>query len=239
MVIPPEETFDYSFLVTEDTQRGASSPAEPGTGDRLVGPSPALRIIDAGLWVVPSSVTGLTQQRVMRSRIQLTAHERSQAVASEASFHVDQTLTAALRPGDSIRVVRSHLGGLALSIMRGHELVAAAGAVTALPLGPVVARIPRELIEGALDVFRPTDPDFEFREWPVEVAVGDQRSIMFTGRREFGGYDVFVEHGLWAGTAGVPECVAISRDGLVDELAAITSAQLMQSPDALTITAWT
>src|SRR5678816_1943217 len=120
MVIPPEDTFDYSFLVSEDTQAGAPCPAEAGTtGDRLVGSSLALRVIDAGLWVVPSSVTGLTQQRVMRSRVTLTATERSQAAASEASSHVDQTLMAALRSGDSIRVARTHLGGLALSIIRG------------------------------------------------------------------------------------------------------------------------
>jgi len=239
-MISPAGTFDYTFVVPQNAPPDTPWVAQPGVKEeRLVGPSPTLSIVDAGLPSAPASstITGSVLPRVMRSRIVLAASGRSHATAARASFHVDRELMAAVRPADTLRIVRTPNCGLALSIMRGEALVAAAGAVTALSLGHVVAQVPRLLIEAALDVFRPTDPDFEFREWPIEIAVGDQRSILFMGRREYGGYRFVVEHGLFGGMPGVPECVAISRTGLVDETATIASAQLMD-PDPLAIERW-
>jgi hypothetical protein len=59
---------------------------------------------------------------------------------------------------------------------------------------------------------------------------------MFSGRRDFGDYCVFVEHGLFAGESAASECLSISRAGLASDIAAIASAQLMDVPDALQIT---
>jgi len=242
MAIVPGGTFDYIAVVPPDgAQQSAPWPVQPGDAvDYLVGPSPTLRIVDAGL--APgqsgSTVAGAALPRVMRSRIVLTASGRAHALAAEASFHIEQELAAALVPGDTLRMVRNHIGGLAVAMMRGHELMAAAGAITAVPLGHVTVRIPRVLIEAALDVFRADDPDFAFREWPVEVAVGHERSLLFAGRRDIGGYHVFVEHGLFAGDSASSECLSISRTGLVPDVVAIASAQLLDSSEALQITRW-
>ena len=239
MVIPPSDTFDYIAVVPPDgNPRSSGWPVQPsGATECLVGQSPTIRILDAGLphGSTKSTASGFVLPRVPRSQIALTATDRSSS-ATTASFYLDRELTDALRPGDTIRIVRNHLAGLAIAILRGNELVAATGAVTSAALGNVTARIPRQLIEAALDVFRPHDPDFALREWPVEVEIGSSRALMFSGRRDLGDYCVFAEHGLFAGESAAAECLSISRAGLASDIAAIASAQLMDVPDALQIT---
>jgi hypothetical protein len=239
MVIPQSDTFDYTAVVPPDRNSRSSGWPVQQNGDTecLVGQSPTIRILDAGLpkGSAKSTASGFVLPRVLRSQIALTATDRS-SPATTASFYVDRELTDAMQPGDTLRIVRNHLGALAIAILRGHELVAAAGAIASTALGNVAARIPRQLIEAALDVFRPHDPDFAFREWPVEVEIGSSRAVLFSGRRDLGDYCVFVEHGLFAGDSAASECVSISRTGLASDIAAIASAQLMDAPQALQIT---
>jgi hypothetical protein len=239
MGIPPSDTFDYTAVVPPNAKARASGwPVQPNAGTEcLVGQSPTIRILDAGLPTgsTKSTASGFVLPRVPRSQVALTATDRS-SPATTASFYIDRELTDTLQPGDTVRIVRNHLGGVAMAILRGGELVAAAGAITSTGLGNVAARIPRQLIEAALDVFRPHDPDFAFREWPVEVEIGSSHAVLFTGRRDVGDYCIFVEHGLFTGDAAASECLSISRNGLVADIAAIASAQLIDGPHALQIT---
>src|SRR5215510_12196127 len=141
MVIPPSDTFDYTALVPPNGKTRASgwpvqhSPRlRSGQGaatECLVGQSPTIRILDAGLPTgsTKSTASGFVLPRVPRSQIALTATDRS-SPATTTSFYVDRELTEALQPGDTVRIVRNHLGGVAIAILRGEELVAAAGAIT-------------------------------------------------------------------------------------------------------------
>jgi hypothetical protein len=121
-LIPHDETFDDTVVVPANGRQNSSSWSvqRASAADSLVGASPTIKIVDAA----------------------------SNAVA--AAFHVDRELTAPLRAGDTIRIVRNHLGALAIAIVREDHLRAAAGAVTSIALGNVAARIPRALIEAAI-----------------------------------------------------------------------------------------
>jgi hypothetical protein len=244
--MPASGTFDYVAIVPE---RSGDSEFECGgdvrerivtTGDdlrdcRLVGVAPLIRVTDAGL--TPDA--GPRRPWVMRSRITLTASGRRQATVAEVSFHVDQALTSSMRMGDEIHLARTACGGLGLSVIRGGELVVAAGAVTAVPLGRRVrARIPMDLIARAKAVFRELDPDFEFSEQPLEVSVSGSPSILNRGRRTVEEYQIFVVHGFLRGIPGTDECGAIFHQGQCPDVAAHASAMLMDGPDALSISQW-
>ena len=246
MVMPACGTFGYVAIVPDhsgDTEfecRGDLRERIFVTGDdlrdsRLVGTAPLIRVTDAGL--TPDA--GPRRPWVMRSRITLRASGRRQATVAEVSFHVDKALTSSMRMGDEMHLVRTPCGGLGLSIIRGGELVVAAGAVTAVPLGQRVrARIPMELLASAEAVFRKLDPDFEFPERPLEVSVSSSRSILHGGRRTIQDYQVFVAHGFLDGIPGTDECGAIYRQGHCPDVAAHASAMLMDGPDALSISRW-
>jgi hypothetical protein len=101
--------------------------------------------------------------------VTLTVTEKKHAIASSFSFNVDRELIAMLRPNDVLYISRTHCAGLGLSILRDGELVAAAGAVTCVPLGPTVSvRYPHELIEEAEAIFKARDPDYDIQNDPVE-----------------------------------------------------------------------
>jgi hypothetical protein len=98
-------------------------------------------------------------------RITLTASEKKHAIASSFSFNVDRELIGMLRGDDVLNISRTHCAGLGLSILRDGELVAAAGAVMHVPLGPTVSvRYPRELVEEAEAIFRARDPEYHHAE---------------------------------------------------------------------------
>ena len=251
MAIHPSGTFDYVAIVPELVEDQAPwkvrlrTPIQL-TGDdrsntRLVGHSPTLEISDAGMTpsAQTSRLTGKVSPRVLRSRLTLTATTRNDAGVASVSFHVDRALTMALCPHDMLCMARTGCGGLALSIIRNGQLVAAAGAVSAVPLSEDVrARTPIDILREAEAVFRKHDPDFEFGHLPVEIRIGEQTRLMHGGRRRIAPYEVWVEHGFYRGIPGTNECVAISLIGTCPEVVAISSAQLLDSPDALEIVGW-
>jgi hypothetical protein len=146
-------------------------------------------------------------------------------------FHVDRTMTTMLRPGDVVHICRTGCGGVALSVVRDDELLAAAGAVCSVPLGrTVMARYPHELIAEALAVFRRHDPEFLWHEAPVEVSINGERRELQRGIRHLGGYEVFMVHGAIAGTPGDDACLAISRLADRVEVAANSTALLLDAP---------
>jgi hypothetical protein len=251
MAISPWGTFDYVAVVPE-TRRGRAlwevylrKPIEP-TGDqrfddRLVGHSPTLEISDAGL--APdgrmSPFTGIVSPKVLRSRMTLTARTKKRATAASVAFHIDRAHTSVLSPGDTLFMARTACAGLALSIVRDGQLVAAAGATSAVPLGELVhVRIPSNVIEEGERVFRKYDPEFEFGHLPVEIRLGDHTRILHGGRLQLQSYEVYVEHGFYRGLPGKSECMSIALIGTCPDVAAIASAQLLDLPDALEMVQW-
>ena len=248
MAIPLWGTFDYALVVPSPVSNGPWS-VQLGrpiqlTGnaldDRLVGHSPFLTISQAGIAEAASvSPMSKTRPRVLRSRLTLTARSKERAIAKSVSFHVDQALLAAVSAGDMLHMARTHSGGLALSIVRDGQLVAAAGAVSSIPLGRAVhVRIPRESIAASEAVFRKSDPAFEFPELPIEVGLKETVRLLYRGRLHLDRYSVFVEHGYYPGEPGIDECAALALLPECPDVVAIASAQLMDRGGALEIEKW-
>ena len=186
-----------------------------------------------------SPLTRHVGPRVLRSRLTLTAATSDYAAVASVSFHVDRALTMALCPRDMLCMARTACGGLAVSIIRGGQLVAAVGAVSAVPLSEFVhVRTPSDTIREAEAVFRTHDPEFAFEHLPVEIRIGEQTRLLYGARRQIGSYGVFVQHGFYRGHPGTDECVALWLSGLCPEVPAIASAQLMALPDAVEIVHW-
>jgi hypothetical protein len=81
------------------------------------------------------------------------------------------------------------------------------------------------------------DPDFAFREWPIEVAVDGSRSILYGGPRSAGDYAAWVIHAFIPGTPGTDACASICHR-VCSKTAARCSAMLLDAPDALSISTW-
>jgi hypothetical protein len=174
--------------------------------DRLVGHSPTLTISDAGTAPLPDKRSG----EVFRSRLTLTSTQRKHDGVSSASFYVDRYITNLFKPGDLLYMSRTCCAGLGLSLLRNNELVLAAGAVTAVPLGPHVKVMhPLELVREAETVFRKSDPTFEFGRAPLHFLIGTESIILFEGLRWSDDYNIYVSHGFIEGVPGKDECAAI------------------------------
>jgi hypothetical protein len=146
-------------------------------------------------------------------------------------FHVDRRMTTKLCAGDLVHVRTTYSGGLAISILRDGDLLAAAGAVCKVPLGPhVIARYPGELFDEAIAVIRRRHPDFKWHETPVEVAARGESRLLLRARTKLGGYDVFMLHGQLTRFPSKDECLAISRFGSGLEVAANATAFLFNAP---------
>lgn len=146
-------------------------------------------------------------------------------------FHLDRRMTTRLCAGDVVHIRTTHCGGLGISIVRHGELLAAAGAVCSVPLGRhVIARHPAGLFDEALAVIRRRYSDFEWHETPVEVTAGDASRLLLRARTTVGDYEVYVVHGHLNGIPGTDASLAISRVGSGLEVAANTTALLLNSP---------
>jgi hypothetical protein len=74
---------------------------------------------------------------------------------AEASFYIDKTLTDCTKTENQMHLARDAFCGLGFSVPRDGKLVAAAGALTAVPLGnSVEVGIPLDLISTAESVFQ-------------------------------------------------------------------------------------
>ena len=235
-MMPPCGTFRYFTVVPEGgAQKGPwqmqSSETFAPTGshlhdNRLVGWNPIVHISDGGLTPNP----GPTRPAVLRSGLQFVSTDKEYAGKSSVSYYLDRVLVDTLWPGDAFHMVRTECGGLAVSGLRQGNLIFAAGAISAVPLGPQIqARIPMDLIQGAQELFRQHDPKFSFHELPIEIRDGATCSILFRDSFIRNGYSVWVKHGFyWGGEPGTPECAAISLEGKCDRTAACASAQLLE-----------
>ncbi len=234
MAIHPRGTFDYRAIVPDrivDAEfqcvMGRRLPPEAGTDPEecLAGSAPILRVTNAGL--TPDA--GPRRPWVMRSRFTLIPTGiRAADPHAGISCCIDRALTERMRPGDTIYFARTMCGGVGLSVVRDDQLVVAAGAVTAVPLGrDVMARIPGDLIQRAGAILRERDPEFGFHELPLEMAADGATSILANGQRTLGRYIAVVVHGFLPGLPGTDECAAIWREGACAEVAANASAMLL------------
>lgn len=213
--LPDAGHFDYVFEVTEvpivyivgklrePSQRGEK---------RLVGYEPVLEAED----YAPAAWKLFT-------RITLTPSDPRDAAAASAWFSVDRGLMRCLHPGDMLFVRGTDRPSLALSIVRGHQLIAAAGDLDRMSLGPAASvRASDQLEVDPCIAFSAGFADGDARRTPVEICLDGHRAVLLSGRPSVGLYDVFVRpssRGDWA-------CVSIERNALCPETAAHTSAQL-------------
>jgi len=234
--MPPCGTFHYFTVVPEGgAQTGpwqmqsseAFAPAGSSLQDnRLVGWNPLLHITDAGSTPNP----GPTRPAVSRSEFRFEATDKKNAQTASFSCYLDRVLVHALRPGDILHMARSDCGGLGVSALRQESLIFAAGAISIVPLGPTIqASVPWELVQRAEAVFRQRDPEFEFREYPIEICIGETCSMLFSGSLSRNGYRAWVQHGSYVGMPGTPECAAISLEGACGHTAACATAQLLEN----------
>ena len=216
---------------------------------------PKVRVTDAG----PPSDPGLRPPWSLRkrSRITLVATAQAQASVAEASFYIDKTLTDCAKAGDQMHLSRDAGCGLGFSLIRGGKLVAAAGALTVVPLGNgVEVHIPRDLISTAESVFQKRDPDFEFIEQPVEIKIEGFRErygqslsrnpqypltdsfISFGGTAIVGDYRAIVRHGSFKIEDGPSESVSICDKQTFTHAAGEFAAMLLDGPKALSMSRW-
>jgi hypothetical protein len=154
MVMSVVGTFDYEFVVlAEEPSACRRIPGtcrenlDNGERGRLVGHAPLLETIECQ-----------REAWQLYARVTLRAARRTHATVASASFLVDRQLTSALRGGDRLHIIRTHVAGLGLSILRDGQLVAA-GDVTSVPLGrDVRARTPMDPVNAAEAIIRTRDP---------------------------------------------------------------------------------
>jgi hypothetical protein len=253
MAIPPCGTFDYVTIVPSLASRANPWPVRLRipvpmvdehrehrhiVEDRLVGYSPTLTFVDAGLTPEPPkpSITKRVRPKVLRSRVTLTASGKEHATVASFAFHIDAALEQMLRPLDQIFMVRTGSGAFGMSVVRNGQLVFAVGALSAFSLGATVAvSIPGDLIAAAEGLFQERDPEFRLPEQPVQIVIDHVTRICCGGRFRLGAYNVWIEHG--AGFYS-DECLTISLTESCPDVAAIASAQLLDCPDQVEIVEW-
>jgi hypothetical protein len=206
----PRQHLGYTFRVG-DTPRGPfSGRMTEGASECLLGAAPALT------WAEHTP-----EPWKLYARVTLTASDGAEGI----SFVIERGVLMMLRSGDDMHVAASP--ALALSVVRGGFLIAAAGAAATLsrmPLGrdvairfadPAVVR--PEIAPGAR--YRPED--FPIR--PVEISIAGARRAMWHGRPTMGAYDVFVTRGIHGGEPRI----SIEMATVCPQTSAHTSAQLM------------
>lgn len=233
MAIAPWAVFACSATVPElstessrwSIQRDEESILNTGEGtDLLFSGTPVLMFSELG----PTPDPNALHPSVSRLRLSVTLATADDARAPGAVFDVDKDLLKAFAVGDVLHMARSDSGGLGLSLTRLQKLVFAIGAVSQVPLGRFVqARVPSDLTRAAEAVIRKRDATFELMHLPVEVCINGESRIWFRGRKKFGGYDVWVEHGFYPSDDSTDECVAIALVGACGAIPATASAQLL------------
>jgi hypothetical protein len=222
MVLSREGTFAYVFDVPDrwdGRMQGTVCESIKAGARRLVGHTPFFQATEYQ-----------REPWQLYARITLTAADKGEALVSRVSFSVERGLVRVLRPGDLLHVSRTTCGGIGLSIVRDDRLIAAAGAITDVPLGAdVCASYPADLIDQAEAILRTRDPKYRLRDRPIELSIAGETRILHSGRPRMGAYDVLVRHGFLEGLPGVDVCASIERRGVCPDTAAHTSAELLES----------
>lgn len=233
MAISISGTFDYVVEVPDAAPPWPARLRKPviSNGDgpashRLVGHEPFLDIADAGLASTPQGIEPSALARdAHRSRLTLVARDTRRASSARASFHVDRDLGASLRPRDRLHLVRAGDGGLGISVLRDGKLIAAAGAVTEVPLdNDFEANIVSNMKPRAGSRRRPDQ-----QKLAVEVKAAGAVHILAKGELQIGPFMVFMFDGPRVSRSGGSESVSITRIGLCDDAAARSTAMLLRA----------
>ena len=166
MVIATSGTFDYTFVVPTGSRVGTGQYAgclrEPieGDPDASSGTHRSSR---------RSSITG--------EAVALSNHLDRDREATRDSIivlvHCGSRADRNASGNDVLHIGRTPCAGLGYRFSE-TESWCGRRAVMHVPLGPTVSvRYPRELIEKAEAIFRARDPEYDMRNYPVELRVGD------------------------------------------------------------------
>lgn len=208
----PSHAFAYFTVVPErEEERTRPWPLQPrqiagpdSAAGLLFGREPTVEISDAGL---PEN-SGGGRPWVTRSRFTIRGSGQT------AYFHLDRAIMNVLCPGDEVHIAQTELRGIGFSVLRQQQLVVAAGAITAVPLGNgIQARIAPELWGRAIDAIPPPvgvplnpqaratknwNPAEELaNQWPVELRIGAQTFLFFGGGKKMERFEIFAEHGFF------------------------------------------
>jgi len=171
--------------------------------------------------------------RISGSQLILQAARRHCAQVRSASVELDRTLLEGLQAGDRIELVRTGTADIGVCLLRAGELLWAVGAVTTVPLGPVLRMRGGPAVNPALDAW----PQ---RETWVEASIEGQTSRLHDGEAlTLGEYRVRLARAFKDGIPGQYENAAISRGGGDLHEAAARAAGILGKRNAgLTLTAW-
>ena len=167
MAIPGAGTFDYGAVIgpeaitdSEINLEGQSQ--RPSDVDSLVGHRPRIRF-----W---------------HDLMVLIASQRGGASLKMASFAVGDAVLTVAQPSDVVYTKRLATGDVALSVLRDGQLVLALGAVSAVPLNPVMKETRfRSMTDEVRD--------------HVEFAVGGERQrLRQQESTRLGDFDIYLEH---------------------------------------------
>ena len=165
---------------------------------------------------------------VPRTRIRFIARDEKDAAFKEVSFVVDRDFAGMLKPGDTLCAAASS-GAFGVSVMRKDVLVAAAGAVHCVPLGPTIkVTWPADLASEAERVYRRRDPQYTVWEAPVQITTEAGTRLLHRGRPSLGRYEAFVVHGFITSH----ECMALTLLDVCPDCAATLTAPVINAPDS-------
>ena len=235
-MLTADSKFCYAFVLPGGSalREGPWVGQSVGTGlhalKQLLRDPPVLEPREAGVATDRrrSPLSGHRLARAERSRLTLRYTSARRRVPSTSTFYLDRDFASRLQQEDVLYTASGMHGALGVSVLRGGRLLAAAGAVTAVPLGTDVhVRIPFDLLRAAQGIYRKRDPEFSFVKVPVEVTVAGRTRLSLGGRFVLGAYDIFVEHPYFDQTDGFDECAALSLCGVFSSVAANSSAQFL------------
>lgn len=220
--MPPCGSFHYCVVV----------PEAPG---RAFGPW-RMEQVDAPFWtgnpMEDYRLVGLSPLLTFaEGRIKLQASSRERAGLAAALFDVDPELFSVVQAGDVLHLSRDQCGGIALSVLRGDQLIFAVGAVLSVPLGAEVQiHSAWELAMKAEAVFKEVDPSFELPELPFEIVVRGQRRLLIRGCL----LDPYDFHVIRASPRmeGSYEVVAVKHSGIRVRKFLIATANLLNRENA-------
>ena len=197
--------------------------------DRLVGYAPLLYIGD---WGAIADPTGL-RSTMRLSRLTLRASSLNNATHSETSCIIDRELIMPMQVGDVLRLSHSAMWGTGISLLRGNDLVFAAGAILGHPLGKNIrVKLPDDFSDRWA---RYGDIPYELRKGqkllvPVEFHVGNETRSIYGGTAELGAYEFWVREGTDYNFPSGDTIIAIAVKGLSDSIPTVASAMLLHRP---------
>jgi len=232
MVMPLCGTFRYAGVVpgTKAARESGQWQLEDDSGAAPLGEQPA-STDDADLHPLRDNrLVGLRPTlRISGRDLVLEASGRLRSQMRSASLELDPSFIESFQDGDALTLIRTGTADIGVSIVRGGHLMAAAGAVTVIPLGAEVAvRGGPEVDSSAYRSERRLGHD----TW-VDVSVsGEVRRLRAGESTTIGEHSFSAVRCFQDGMPGTYECLAITFREVCPHEAALSSAKLLARPNA-------